>query len=117
MKLIIAILILAGNIVFIACSKKRTCTCKISETITTVTTPRGAGQASTSVSNNSGEYDQTIGYIKKKDMKKLSNCNSRTQTSTTSYTSTTSTYNQNIYVTYTTNVVQTTIDDYSCKVK
>lgn len=88
MKYYISSIILAAGIILISCAKTRTCSCKYENTTTNVTTPRISSVApSTNVSTDKGESNNTYDNIKKKEMKRIMDCNSRTETATRTYTS------------------------------
>lgn len=125
MKLIITSLLIAANFLILSCAKTRTCSCKNTSTTTRVTTPRGAGQSSTAVNSSVNETSMTAGKVTKKEIRKLYDCNSKTETSINTYTTLVSVntvssvagFTMNVPVTYTADVSSTTTDDNTCEIK
>jgi hypothetical protein len=71
-----------------ACNKERTCVCKITEKVTTVTTPRSAGSPSTTVQEYEGTNSFSYPNIKKSDMKRYFDCQTKSATTVNSGTAT-----------------------------
>jgi hypothetical protein len=125
MKLVIASLVITANFFLLSCAKTRTCSCKNNSTRTTVTTPRSGSQPSTTTSSSINEENTTLSKVKKKEMRRVFDCNSKKETSTNTYTtlvtvntvSTIATFTFNVPVNYTADVASTTTDDYTCEIK
>lgn len=118
--------IVLGNI---ACKKTRTCSCDVTETSTSVSTPRtrnGITPApTTNVNSTIGSEDVTYDKIKKSEMKRFKDCNSGSTTSTDTYTSSTSILTPttilgittSVSVVYTVDVTRTDVTSKDCKIK
>lgn len=121
MKLTITTLVIAANIFFISCKKERTCSCKTQQTTTEVTTMRSNGQSTTETSTSSGENSATLAKVKKDDLTRLYDCNSRTVKNVDTYTtsvpsqSVVSGFTMTVYVPA--DVVETNSTEYTCEIK
>jgi hypothetical protein len=82
------IIFFAGSFVMVSCRKERTCSCTTTGTTVSVTTPKNGGASDTETSSSTGTSSFTNAKMKKDDMKRFADCNSRTETSTNSYTTT-----------------------------
>lgn len=125
MKKIILLGAILTAFAFMACKKTRTCSCKTTDTATTVTTPRGAVSASTTVHTSNSSNEMTYDHIKKSEMSRYAGCTNRTETSSNTNTtivsvptvSTISGFTFNTYTTYTADVVSTDVTAYDCSIK
>lgn len=125
MKLIIAILIITGNLFLISCRKTRSCSCTYDKTTTEVVTPRGTPQPTTEINTASGDTKNTVADVKKSDLTRLYDCNSRVENTANTYTdvlviqtqTVIGTTTTTIPKTYTVDVVSKTEWDYTCEVK
>ena len=125
MKLFIASLVIGANFFLLSCAKTRTCSCKNNSTTTRVTTPRSGPQPSTTTSSSVYENNSTVSKVKKKELRRLYDCNSKTETSSNTYTTLVSVntvssiagFTFNVPVNYPADVVSTTTDDYTCEIK
>lgn len=101
---------------FASCKKDRTCSCTSIQTMTTVTTPQGGGTSTQETSSGTSKSDQTIPSVKKSEMRRLLNCNSGVQTSTSTHTTI-------VYVgspvpqPVVADEVETTVSDNTCELK
>ena len=108
-----------------ACKKARTCECKYKQTLTEVTTPANGSQVTTNSTSNDGITKDTFNRVKKSDLKKENNCNSREETTVSSYSfaevvptqSVVSGIAFTIYVRQVTEIVSTVKRDYTCEIK
>lgn len=73
---------------FLACRKTRTCACKWTDVTTTVVTPRSSAQSTTNVSTTTHEDKNTYSKVKKSDLRRFKDCQSRTETTKNTYTTT-----------------------------
>ncbi|PBQ33170.1 hypothetical protein CNR22_15770 [Sphingobacteriaceae bacterium] len=125
MKLLIGTLVIAGNIFFISCKKERSCSCKYQSVSTYTYVAKNGGATSNTVTTNSGESNQTYAKVKKDDLTRLYDCNSRNETSVNTYTTqrsvaTQTTIGGNTFTTYVSadyDVTQKNSTDYTCEVK
>jgi hypothetical protein len=71
-----------------ACRKSRTCSCTSTNVSQSTTTPRNGGAATTTQNTGTSSDEFTVSKVKKTDLTRLYDCNSRTETSTNTYTTT-----------------------------
>jgi len=112
MKNIITILV-AGSLVFVACRKERTCSCSTTGTMVSVSTPRDGSGAQSETGSMTGTNEQTVSKVKKDEMVRLMDCNSKTETSNNTYT--TMVFTNTTYVVADVKDTYTTV--YDCKIK
>lgn len=125
MKLVISTLIIAGNIFFLSCKKERTCNCKYQTVNTYNYVAKSNGATSNTVTTSSGESSNTYAKVKKDDMERVFDCNSKNITEITTYTDQISVPTQTTIsgVTFTTyisanyDVTRKNSTDYTCEIK
>lgn len=106
MKNIIILSCLVLALGTISCRKKtRTCSCKITTTATTVTTQKNGGGSQQSTTVTVEEKASTYDKVKKSELRRFMNCNSRVESGFNSHPSGTADVNI------------TTITNYDCEIK
>lgn len=125
MKLAITTLVVAANIFFISCRKERTCNCKYQTTNNYTYVAKSNGATSNTVTTNSSDQSSTYAKVKKDDLTRFFDCNSRTESSQRTYTTqmsvpTQTTIGGTTFTTYVSgeyNVTEKNSTEYTCEVK
>jgi hypothetical protein len=86
MKKIVYSVIVFATCIVVACKKDRTCSCSSVITGTTTTTPQGGGTPTVNVTTANSSDDSKYSKVKKSELRRLYDCNSRTESSSSSYT-------------------------------